>query len=180
MRPTGARSTAESAAEVWLVGMTGSGKTFLGRRAATRLGVAFFDSDGLVEVQARKTIAQIWSDEGEEAFRARESEVLRSLEAETGIRSTGGGAVLAEHNRKLLAEAPIVVWLRAGPRTLAERVGGVEDRPLLSGGSPSRILGGLLDARRDLYKSVATHQVDTDVLDADSATDRLVDIWNGP
>lgn len=159
--------------------MTGVGKTFLGRRAAARLGVAFFDLDGLVELRAGKTIAQIWGDEGEAAFRARESEALRSLDKETGIRSTGGGAVLAEGNRKILAEASMVVWLRAGPETLAERVGDPEDRPLLSGGCPSKTLSSLLDARRDLYESVATHQVDTEALDAESATDRLAEIWNG-
>jgi len=160
---------------VVLVGMMGAGKTTVGRELAARLGWRFLDSDTLVEESTGATVAELFADRGEEAFRAEESRVLAEALAGDGpaVVSAAGGAVLAAANRALLATSGAVVWLRAEPATLAARVGDGAGRPLLAG-DPAGVLAELDAARRPLYGEVADVVVDVDDLDSSTVVDRIL------
>ncbi|MFM7045991.1 MAG: shikimate kinase [Ilumatobacteraceae bacterium] len=144
-----------------LVGMMGVGKSTIGRIAAERLGRVLVDTDALVEQGAGQTVREIFAAEGEGGFRARESAALaEALAAATpAVIATGGGVVLAEHNRQLLdGAAARVVWLSAEPSTLVDRLrasaGGTSARPLLDGDAEGT-LQRMCAEREALYRSVA-------------------------
>lgn len=154
--------------------MMGAGKTTTGRAVANRLAAAYLDSDEQVERETGRGVAAILEADGEAAFRAAESAALRAaLAAPTPVVvSVAGGAVLDPENRRRIAQAGTVVWLRARPETLAARVGDGEGRPLLRGD----VAGNLarLDAvRRPLYAEVADAVVDVDGLATADVVDAI-------
>ncbi|WP_430780214.1 shikimate kinase [Actinoplanes sp. G11-F43] len=143
------------------VGVMGAGKTTVGQAVAAELGVEFADTDLIIEARAGKPIPEIFVDEGEDAFRAMERETVASqLETFGGVLALGGGAVLDEGTRKLLA-AHTVVYLSVELTDAIKRVGLGAGRPLLAL-NPRATLKYLLDQRRPLYLEVATHTVTTD------------------
>ncbi|WP_373356904.1 shikimate kinase [Pseudoroseicyclus sp. CXY001] len=137
---------------VALVGMMGSGKTAIGKALALRLGVPFHDSDAAIEEAAQATIAEIFARDGEAFFRDREAAVIaRLLAGPPGILSTGGGAYLAERNRKAISAAGVALWLDADLPTLWDRVRHKSTRPLLATENPRQTLAELEAARRPIY-----------------------------
>ena len=148
---------------VVLVGMMGCGKSAIGKELASRLGVAFLDSDAEIETAANATIAEIFERDGEAFFRRRETEVIsRLLTGEPCILSTGGGAFLAKENRELITQKGVSVWLDATLDTLWERVKHKTSRPLLATSNPRQTLSDLLDARLPIYRE-ANVRVETRV-----------------
>ena len=144
-----------------IVGAPGAGKSTVGRRLARRWGVSFRDSDQMVQAEAGKSVADIFVDEGEASFRARERDVIaKALDDRDGVLALGGGAVLDESTRARLEQAPCV-WLRVGVGEAAKRVGLNTSRPLLLGNVRGTLMA-LLDERTPLYEEVATWTVDTD------------------
>ena len=147
-----------------LVGMMGSGKTTVGRLLAARLGLPFLDSDAEVVRSTGRTVKEIFETDGEAAFRAEERRVLAEAvcSPEPTVVAVAGGAVLDPRNRALLRDdAGSVVWLRAGPATLARRVGHGRGRPLLRD-DPRGTLTRLAAERAPLYAEVADVVVDVD------------------
>jgi len=137
---------------VVLVGMMGAGKTAVGTQIARLLGVPFLDSDEEIERAANRSIAEIFARDGEPFFRARESEVLaRLLSGTPAILSTGGGAFMSEHNRALIAQRGVSVWLKADIDLLWHRVRAKATRPLLHTADPLGTLSTLLAAREPVY-----------------------------
>lgn len=144
-----------------IVGAPGAGKSSVGRQVAGRLGVSFRDTDSDIAAMAGKPVSDIFTEDGEDAFRAMERETVEAaLESHEGVLSLGGGAVLDQRTRDLLAHHR-VVWLRVGATDAAKRVGLSGARPLLFGNVRGRLLS-LLEARSPLYAEVATSTVDTD------------------
>jgi shikimate kinase len=138
---------------VVLVGMMGSGKTAVGRALATRLGVPFLDSDAAIEEAAQASIAEIFARDGEPFFRDREAEVIaRLLSGPPAILSTGGGAFMAERNRRIIAEKGVALWLNADLDTLWDRVRHKDSRPLLRTSNPRATLAGIFEARVPIYR----------------------------
>ena len=163
---------------MWLIGMMGSGKTTVGRRAAALVGVPFYDTDEMVVEIARMPINAIWEGVGEEGFRELERRAVADVPESGFIAAAGGGAVIDSRNRAHLAEDGPVVWLRCKPEVLAARVRGDDGRPLLSPrSSPEDLLAGLIDERRELYSETATDVVDTDELDIAEVVSAVIDIW---
>ena len=159
--------------KVVLVGSMGAGKTTVGGLVAAALGVGFADTDRLVEAAAGKPVSEIFVDDGEEHFRALErAAVADALEKYDGVLALGGGAVLDEGTRALLADQN-VVFLQVGLSDAASRVGLGVSRPLLLGNVRGRIKQ-LLDERTPIYTSVARHTVATDGLSAAEVADRVL------
>jgi shikimate kinase len=136
------------------------GKSTVGRLLAERLGVAYRDTDDDIVAEQGRTIAEIFVDEGEPAFRAIEARaVARALAGHDGVLALGGGAVLDARTRELLAGLP-VVFLDADAGEAVRRIGQDPGRPLLAG-DPHRRWRALAAARRPLYAEVARAVVDT-------------------
>jgi len=152
----------QGAGSIFLVGMMGAGKSTAGRLLARRLKRAFYDSDHEVERRCGVKIPVIFEIEGEPGFRARESAVLGELTALRDIvLATGGGAVLAEANRRMLAARGTVIYLHAQPAALYERVRQDKNRPLLATADPAARLRELYALRDPLYREIADVVVET-------------------
>jgi len=144
-----------------LIGAPGAGKSTIGRRVAERLKVPFVDTDALIEEESGMSVADMFVELGEPEFRSREEDaVRRALSEHAGVVALGGGAILSESTRKLLAEHT-VVWLRVNVSDASSRVGMNQARPLLLGNVRSR-LTQLLNERTPLYESVASITIETD------------------
>ena len=114
-----------------LVGMMGAGKSSVGRRLATRLGIAFVDADTEIESAAGMTIPEIFAKHGEADFRAGEKRVIaRLLDGGPQVLATGGGAIMDQNTRDLIHIKGISVWLKADLDVLLKRTKRRSDRPL--------------------------------------------------
>lgn len=137
---------------VALIGMMGAGKTAVGGQVARMLDVPFLDSDDQIERAANMTVAEIFTRDGEDFFRRKESLVLARLMAgRPVVLSTGGGAFLQPANRTLISERGVSVWLRADLDLLWERVRHRSTRPLLKTPNPRETLRLLLETRAPVY-----------------------------
>ena len=140
-----------------LVGMMGAGKSSVGRVLARKLHRPLLDSDELIEERTGRTVREIWSSDGEAAFRAIETETLLAMLAdrEPAVVAAAGGVVLAEANRSALAESDAhVVWLLANVDLLVTRVKNGVHRPLLDD-DPEGMLRQMYTDREPLYTEVA-------------------------
>jgi shikimate kinase len=143
-----------------VVGAPGSGKSTVGALLAERLGVTFRDVDAVIVERAGKSIAEIFTEDGEAAFRALEQQITAELLVLPGVLSLGGGAVLSAATRVALRDHR-VIWLRVGLTQSVKRVGLDTARPLLLGNVRGQLLK-LLNERTPLYSEVATEVVNTD------------------
>ena len=141
----------------------GAGKTTIGRLLADELGLEFKDADREIEARSGVDIPWIFDKEGEPGFRARESAVLEELSLLDGVLiSTGGGAVLAEVNRRLMSERGTVVYLLTSVEEQVRRTSRDRKRPLLQTDDPAAVLAQLMQIREPLYREVADVIIDTD------------------
>jgi shikimate kinase len=144
-----------------IVGPPGAGKTTIGGLVAAALGVSFRDTDADIEAMAGKPVPDIFVEDGEDAFRTLERQaVAAALASFDGVLALGGGAILAEETRAVLA-GHTVVYLSVELADAVQRVGLNTGRPLLAI-NPRATLKHLLDQRRPLYEQVATVIVPTD------------------
>lgn len=147
---------------IFLVGLMGAGKTSVGKVLARRFNKAFFDSDQEIERSTGVKIPLIFEIEGESGFRDRESRLLEELVRRKDIvLATGGGAVLSEQNRRLLADHGTVVYLRAAVSDLWQRTRHDKNRPLLQTADPQGRLQELFEQRDPLYREIADIIIDT-------------------
>lgn len=145
-----------------LVGLPGSGKSTVGRQLARRLGLAFEDSDHVIEQRLGCSIRDYFEREGEEAFRDIEETVIRELtQGPPRVLATGGGAVLRQTNRQCLRDAGQVIYLRSTPEELFRRLRHDTHRPLLQVADPLARLRGLYDERDPLYREAAHFIIET-------------------
>jgi shikimate kinase len=134
------------------VGLMGAGKTAIGRKVATALGLPFVDSDHEIESVSRMSIPELFEAYGEPEFRALEQRViLRLVESGPRILSTGGGAYMNGRTRAAIREHGISVWLKADVDLLLERVSKKQNRPLLKTENPRAVLQRLVDERYPVY-----------------------------
>ena len=137
---------------VALVGMMGAGKSSVGRRLATRLGVPFRDADSEIERAAGCPVSEIFERYGEPAFREGERKVIVRLLAEPPlVLATGGGAFIDPETRLHLKARAVTVWIKAPPEVLFARVQRRDTRPLLRTADPRGTLEKLLAVRAPIY-----------------------------
>jgi 3-dehydroquinate synthetase/shikimate kinase len=151
--------------DVVLVGLPGSGKSVVGRRLANRHGASLIDIDERIESAAGSSIAEVFAEEGEAAFRALERAAIAALgpaDPDPEVRrviSTGGGAVVDPRNRWALYRGRATVWLDGRPEVLAQRLRRSPNvRPLVSGGDPIGTLRSLGMKRERFYAAADIHQ----------------------
>lgn len=162
---------------VALIGFMGTGKSLLGQMLARRWGWRFVDTDSLVEERVGYSVAQIFERFGEEYFRQRETEVLRSLEPQRHlVIATGGGAPTRPENVRSLRRHAVIVLLTAKPEVILQRVQPVHTRPkLASAPDPLTEIRRLLRERETAY-ACADIRVDTSALSPEEAVQRIEEL----
>lgn len=148
-----------------LVGMMGAGKSSIGRRLASRLGVPFIDADTEIESAAGMTIPEIFEKHGELYFRAGEARVIaRLLDNGPQVLATGGGSVMDPQTRALIGRKGISIWLKADIDVLLKRTRRRNDRPLVEK------IKDLLPVREPIYA-----QADIIIQSRDEPHDTIID-----
>lgn len=152
---------------IFLIGYRGTGKTTVARHLADLAGCGWVDSDSLVEQRGYRTIAEIFAEEGEPAFRDLEQRVVAELvDGQPRVVSLGGGAVLRDANRQALAGNQ-VAWLTASAAVIAERLAADKtsksQRPSLTGKGLLDEIEQVLAERTPIYRQCATIEVDTEI-----------------
>jgi shikimate kinase/3-dehydroquinate synthase len=148
--------------DVVLVGLPGSGKSAVGKRIAARHDAAFVDLDEAIGQAAGRSIPELFAEEGEAGFRARERTAVAGLgpaDRHPGVRrviATGGGAVIDPRNRWGLYRGRIAIWLDGRPEVLAQRLRRSPTvRPLVTGRDPIGAVRALAAERRRFYAAAA-------------------------
>jgi shikimate kinase len=142
---------------LYLVGFMGTGKSTVGRAVAHKLGFHMVDSDHEIERQQKKTIPEIFAQEGEAAFRAMERAFIEG--GHTGERtvvSCGGGLVVQPGMLGLLQSRGVVVCLHASVETILARTSRQQNRPLLVAENPEERIRTLFAQREPIYRQSGT------------------------
>jgi shikimate kinase len=162
-------------ARVVLVGFMGSGKSSIGRSLAKHLGYGFEDMDHRIEERTGRTIAAIFRERGEEAFREEERQEARALASlERRVIATGGGAFTRPETRALLQAGAVTVWLRCDLDTMMTRLPADGSRPLAGNRA---IMRALLAEREPSYR-LADLAVDASRGTPREVADRIVELLN--
>jgi 3-dehydroquinate dehydratase/shikimate dehydrogenase len=166
-------------AALFLIGYRGTGKTTTAQLVALRLGWDWVDADVEVELRAGKSIAAIFADDGEPKFRDLESAVLAELaERKQTVVAAGGGVVMREANRAVLKRVPHVVWLRAAPEILYERIAQDHStnarRPNLTAGGGLAEVTKLVAQREPWYRECSRLAIDTDERSPQQVADEII------
>lgn len=158
-----------------LIGFMGAGKTSVGKQLADQRGRQLIDTDQMIERKAGMTIAALFEESGEAAFRHLETEVLEELLSgpDGEIISVGGGLPLLEENRRRLKQLGEVVYLKLKPETVLKRLEGDTTRPLLLGEQVEEKVKDLLAFRGPVYESAAHRVVVVDDKSVEQVADEI-------
>lgn len=157
-----------------LIGMMGVGKSTVGRRLATRLGLPFIDSDDAIEEAAGMTVGELFETYGEAQFRDGERRLIaRLMDKEPKVVATGGGAFVDDETRALILEMATAIWLKADVDILAERVSRRDTRPLLRHDDPAKVLAELM-AKRERFYAEAHHHIESGNGAHEQTVDRIL------
>lgn len=152
---------------LFLIGYRGVGKTTIARLLAAQLHWPAVDADDEIELLAGKTIREVFVDLGEHTFRDLEAEIVSKLVRRSNVVvALGGGAILRQQNRQLIAQSGRTIWLRAAPETIWQRMQGdastVERRPNLTTAGGYEEVCRLVHSREAIYRQCADWSVDTE------------------
>lgn len=163
---------------VALVGFMAAGKTAVARLLAQRLGKKLVELDALIEQRAGKTVARIFAEDGETAFREWEIAVIKEVAAaKNQVIATGGGIVLNTINVDRLRRGGVIVYLEASPAAILKRArADTTVRPLLAGGDKAGIIVKLLRFRRPYYERAADIRLDTSALAVEAVAGKIADL----
>lgn len=163
-----------------LTGFMGTGKTAAGRVLARRLGRAFIDMDAVIEERAGKSIARIFSEEGEAAFRRMETDLCRELAAgRSRVIATGGGALIPEENLAIMQAGGPVICLTASIEVILRRLAAAQDRPLLDTPDRRAQIAALLAERAEAYGRIPL-RIDTTDLRVDQVVKQVLSAVQRP
>ncbi len=137
---------------LYLVGFMGVGKSAVGRRVANHLGLQFMDSDHAIEKKARKSVSEIFAEQGEEAFRAMEQEFVTSGHPDKNcVVACGGGLILTPGILDALKTRGIIICLYASAETILERTSDNQSRPLLNVDNSQQRIREQIKKREPIY-----------------------------
>lgn len=157
-----------------LLGFMGTGKTAAGRIVAGLLGREFLDMDAEIEARAGKSVAGIFAENGEPAFRAMERQLVVELAGRRSlVIAAGGGVVLDERNIRDLAGSGTLIRLDAGQEEIIRRIGADNTRPLLDEGNRAGKIAALLQSRKKAYERIP-NRIDTTGLSPQQVADRIL------
>jgi shikimate kinase len=167
-----ARITAAlGARSVVLVGMMGAGKSTIGRRLSSRLGMPFLDADAEIEAAAGMSIPDIFESRGEPDFRDGEARVIaRLLDSGPAVLATGGGAFMRKETRDRIRDKAVSIWLKVDADIIMRRVKRRSDRPLLQTADPEATVGRLISEREPVYR-----QADLTIASRDVPHEKIVE-----
>lgn len=155
-----------------LTGYMGCGKSTVGRIVADALGCPFIDIDEAIEKEAGRTIADIFAEDGEPAFRQMELKALKSTlgkyQSNTAVIALGGGTVTIPEAVRLLQKQTLCIWLQAPADELESRVAG-SGRPLADKDFRARLV-----SREPLYEAAAHVTIDTIGLSPEEIADEII------
>ena len=162
-----------------LIGYRATGKTTLARRLAARLGWEWIDADVEIERRAGKSIARVFAEDGEPAFRDLEAQTIADLcRAERLVLAAGGGAPLRPESRQAMRACGRVVWLTASPETILSRMSADAStpgrRPSLTDKDPLDEIVQLLARREPIYREAAHLVIDTEGKGPETLTEEIL------
>jgi shikimate kinase len=167
--------TVEEKRNIILCGFMATGKSTVGKRLAVRAQYQFLDMDALIEEETGMSIPQIFSSQGEPAFRALESRMVERIAERTGcVVATGGGAIVNPKNLEILKRCGVVISLTADVKTILRRTGKGDTRPLLKGEGKVERIRQLMMQREPFYAQ-ADIVLDTSTLNIKQVVNRLVE-----
>ena len=173
----------KSKPNVYLIGLSGTGKTRSGQIVSELLGWPFVEMDGVIEDRTGKPIADIFSENGEPYFRELESRLLKEVAGRGGrIVSTGGGVPVRESNRKIMKSSGLIVRLTASPYIIHERLAisaanrSKVVRPLLGNDAPMQKIENMLVEREKAY-SIADVTIDTENKTHEEVAELIAETW---
>jgi shikimate kinase len=160
---------------IFLCGFMATGKSSVGKQLAAKMHYQFVDMDALIESETGMTIPQIFSSQGEPAFRALESRMVERIAGWTGyVVATGGGTIVNSQNLETLKRCGVVVCLTADVQTILLRAGKGDTRPMLQGGDRLERIRQLLEQREPFYAQ-ADIIVDTSPLNISQVVRRILE-----
>ena len=163
---------------IYIVGFMGTGKTVIGKILAQKLGKDFIETDEKIESRQGKKIVDIFSQNGEEYFRALEKEIIRKLSSQKDlVISCGGGLICNRENLELLKSTGLVFCLRASAETIHERTKKDKNRPLLNVNNSLDKIKNLLQERTSCYAQ-AHYAIDTEGISPDEIVRKIISILN--
>lgn len=157
-----------------LIGFMGSGKTSVGQKLSQELALSFVDTDDVIEERAGKSIKQIFTEEGEEAFRFLERKIVREVSAPEGkVIACGGGVVLDPRNVKALKRKGVFFYLKTSTEVICKRTKASFERPLLQVANKKGQIEKLLCLREKTYQEVADFTIDTSNLSINQVVEEI-------
>lgn len=165
----------EEKRNIVLCGFMATGKSSIGKQLAAMMGYNFLDLDAAIEMEEGRSIPQIFASQGESVFRELESSMVERMTDRTGlVIATGGGTIVNPQNLEKLKRCGIVITLTADIRTILQRVGSGEDRPMLQAEDRVERIQALMEQRAQAYAQ-ADIVLDTSALGIQEAAQRLMD-----
>lgn len=164
-----------------LIGFMGSGKTTIGLKLSYLLQVPVDDTDKIIEQTEGKTISEIFAQNGEGYFRNLETSVLYKIRESnsTKIYSLGGGTPIQLQNQSIICQCGTVIYLRAKPETIYDRLKNDTTRPLLQCDNPLDRIKKLISYRGPVYERCADLVIDVDDVSQKDIVDKIVEFVKG-
>ena len=160
-----------------LTGMMGVGKSTIGRILANRLKIKFIDVDKIIEKNERKTIKQIFEENGEKYFRKLEKKItLKLLKNKKTVVALGGGAFINNEIRLKVLKTSVSIWLKVSLDKLYNRYRRNDKRPLLNKKELNKEVRDIYLARKKIY-SLADFKINCDNISKDKIVEKILDFY---
>lgn len=154
-----------------LIGMPGCGKSTVGVLLAKRLGMSFVDTDLLIQERTGELLQETIDSKGDEVLLAVEQDVIRGLDCDSAVISTGGSAVYSKSGMHNLKSGSVTVYIRITLETVQQRINNLDTRGVV--GAKNRPISEIYEERARLYEHYADIAVDSDSLTIEQAVDAV-------